>query len=172
VMRGTRVDFVVGAENAQREPIATARFDVAVETPDGRTVDVRPVRSGGAWGAIFRETTTPGDYRIKVTGHDPSGQIGTAEARFLVPEQDIELDRPAAEPTLMAQLADMTTDAGGAALAPEELPTLMHRLAAEPPKLEEEVIAKDTYWDTWPFFLTFVGLLGVEWFLRKRWGLV
>jgi hypothetical protein len=172
VMRGTRVDFAVGAEDAHHEPIPAARFDVAVETPDGRSVDVRPVRSGDAWGAIFRETATAGDYRIKVTAHGDDGPIGAAEARFLVPEQDIELDRPAAEPTLMAQLAEMTADAGGAALAPEELPTLMHRLAAEPPKLEEEVIAKDTYWDTWPFFLVFVGLLGVEWYLRKRWGLV
>lgn len=186
VMRGMRVDFGVGAEDAQHEPVPNARFDVSVQTPDGHTVDVRPVRgtfaagpsdgetSAGSptWGAIFRETATPGDYRIKVTGHDPSGEIGTAEARFLVPEQDIELDRPAAEPTLMAQLADMTAEAGGTALAPEELPALMHRLATEPPKLEEEIIAKDTYWDTWPFFLAFVGLLGVEWFLRKRWGLV
>jgi hypothetical protein len=172
VMRGTRVDFTVGAESAQHEPIPDARFDVSVQTPDGHAVDVRPVKSATDWGAIFRETAAPGDYRIRVTGHGPSGQIGTAEARFLVPEQDIELDRPAAEPTLMAQLAGMTAEAGGAALAPEELPTLMHRLATQPPKLEAEVVAKKTYWDTWPFFLAFVGLLGVEWFLRKRWGLV
>jgi uncharacterized membrane protein len=171
-LRGARVDFTVGAEDAQHQPIADARFDVSVQTPEGHTVDVRPVRSGDEWGAVFRETATPGDYRIKVTGHDKGGQIGTAEARFLVPEHDIELDRPAAEPTLMAQLSDMTADAGGAALAPEELPTLMHRLASQPPKLEEEVIANKTYWDTWPFFLVLVGLLGVEWYLRKRWGLV
>ena len=90
----------------------------------------------------------------------------------MVPNQDLELDRPAAEPTLMAQLADMTKPAGGAAMAAEELPDLLKRLAAKPPELKEEVIAKVTYWDTWPFFLSFVGLLGGEWYLRKRWGLV
>jgi hypothetical protein len=72
----------------------------------------------------------------------------------------------------MAQLAEMTAAAGGKALAPEELPTLLATLAAEPPKLHEEVVAKTTYWDTWPFFLVFVALLGTEWYLRKRWGLV
>ena len=87
-------------------------------------------------------------------------ELGTAEARFLVPNQDLELDRPAAEPTLMAQLAEMTKPAGGAALAAEELPDLLKRLADKPPELKEEVIAKVTYWDTWPFFLIFVGLLG------------
>jgi hypothetical protein len=107
-----------------------------------------------------------------VKAKDDGVELGKAEARFLVPMQDVELDRPAAEPTLMAQLAEMTKPAGGAALAAEELPDLLKRLAAKPPELKEEVIAKVTYWDTWPFFLIFVGLLGGEWYLRKRWGLV
>ena len=172
VIRGSRVDFTLGAENSQGEPIESARYNVQIETPDGRSVDVRPTGSGKAWSAVFRETGAAGDYRIRVLARDGEQELGTAEARFLVPQQDIELDRPAAEPGLMAQLAEMTAAAGGKALAPEELPTLLAELAAQPPKLEEEVIAKTTYWDTWPFFLLFVALLGVEWYLRKRWGLV
>jgi len=172
VLRGTRVDVTLGAEDTQGEPVASARFDVAITTPDAREVVVRPTKSGDEWAAIFRETTTPGDYRIQVTAIDGGQQFGVAEARFLVPDQDIELDRPAAEPSLMAQLAEMTAAAGGQSLAPEELPALVARLAAQPPKLEEEIIARVTYWDKWPFLLLFVGLLSVEWYLRKRWGLV
>jgi hypothetical protein len=172
VMRGTRVDFTLGAENSRGEPLVAARPTVAIVTPDGRTLEVRPTKSGDHWSAVFRDTDKPGDYRIKVTASDSAQAIGTAEARFLVPDQDMELDRPAAEPSLMAQLAEMTAPAGGKALAPEELPTLLASLAAEPPKLLEEVVAKTTYWDTWPFFLAFVALLGTEWYLRKRWGLV
>jgi hypothetical protein len=149
VMRGARVDFAVGAEDAQGAPISTANFDVAVQTPDGRAVAVRPTKTGEEWTASFRETTKPGDYRITVIAKDGNNELGKAEARFLVPNQDLELDRPAAEPTLMAQLAEMTK-----------------------PEVKEEIVAKVTYWDTWPFFLIFVGLLGTEWFLRKRWGLV
>jgi uncharacterized membrane protein len=171
-VRGTRVDFAVGAEDAQGAPIDAATFDVAVQTPDGRSVTVRPTKTGEEWLANFRDTVKAGDYRITVTGKDGDDALGTAEARFLVPEQDLELDRPAAEPSLMAQLADLTKPAGGAALAAEELPDLLKRLAETPPELKEEVVAKVTYWDTWPFFLMFVGLLSVEWFLRKRWGLV
>jgi uncharacterized membrane protein len=172
VMRGTRVDFSLGAEDTEHKPIASARFEVAVRTPDGRSIAVRPTKSGNNWAAIFRETDKPGDYRIDVTARDDSGELGTAEARFLVPEQDIELDRPAAEPGLLAQLAQMTAAAGGQALAAEELPDLLRRLAAQPPELKEEVVAKVTYWDTWPFFMLFIGLLVLEWYLRKRWGLV
>ena len=172
VVRGTRVDFVVGADNAQGEPIGSARFDVAVLTPDSRSVDARPTKNGTQSTSTFRETDKPGDYRIKVTARNGDKELGTAEARFLVPNQDLELDRPAAEPSLMAQLAEMTAAAGGKALAPEELPTLIKHFADAPPKLEEEIVAKVTYWDKWPFFLLFVALLGLEWYLRKRWGLV
>ena len=190
VARGTRVDFNIGAENAERAPVESAQFEVKIQTPDGKTIDVRPTRGAvspklpsgesenesrrdsSTWGATFRDTNAAGDYRIVVTARDGGNVLGTAEARFLVPQQDLELDRPAAEPTLMAQLADMTKSAGGAAMAAEELPGLLKRLAEKPPELKEEVVAKFTYWDTWPFFLLFVGLLGVEWYLRKRWGLV
>ena len=172
VVRGGKVEFNFGAENAQGEPIESAQFDVTVQTPDGRAEQVRPAKNGAEWAATFRQTTKPGDYRITVKAKNATEELGTAEARFLVPNQDLELDRPAAEPSLMAQLAETTKAAGGAALAPEELPELLKRLAEKPPELKQEVIAKVTYWDTWPFFLIFVGLIGTEWFLRKRWGLV
>jgi hypothetical protein len=171
-MRGSRVEFAMGAEDPQGEPIDTAQFDVAVHTPEGRAVAVPPAKSGDDFAAMFRETNKPGDYKITVTAKNGNETLGTAEARFLVPDQDLELDRPAAEPSVMAQLAEMTQPAGGAALAAEELPDLLKRLAEKPPELKEEVVAKVTYWDTWPFLLLFVGLLAVEWFLRKRWGLV
>ena len=65
VMRGARVDFTLGAENSRGEPVLAARPIVTIETPDGRTVDVRPTKSGDHWSAIFRETDKPGDYRIR-----------------------------------------------------------------------------------------------------------
>jgi hypothetical protein len=30
----------------------------------------------------------------------------------------------------------------------------------------------DTWWDAWLVLITLATLLGGEWFLRKRWGLV
>jgi hypothetical protein len=172
VARGTSIEFNVGADNPQGEPVASAQFDVSVQTPDGKTEPARTIKTGDGWSSTFRNTAKAGDYRIVVKAKDGGTELGTAEARFVVPDADMELDRPAAEPTLMAQLAEMTKPAGGAALAAEELPDLLKRLANKPPELKEEVTAKVTYWDTWPFFLAVVGLLCGEWYLRKRWGLV
>ena len=118
--RNGESNFTVGAETAQGEPDRMAQFDVTVQTPDGHAKPVRADEIRGRIGlATFRETTKPGDYRITVKAKDGGTELGTAEARFLVPNQDLELDRPAAEPSLMAQLAEMTKPAGGAAMAPK-----------------------------------------------------
>ena len=33
-----------------------------------------------------------------------------------------------------------------------------------------ETVVKHTPWDTWPFFLAFVGVVSAERYLRKKWG--
>jgi len=47
---------------------------------------------------------------------------------------------------------------------------LIQKLAEETEHLEVRQETKKTFWDTWTFFLTVVALLGVEWYVRKRWG--
>jgi hypothetical protein len=69
----------------------------------------------------------------------------------------------------MESLAAMT---GGQSLAPEQLSELIWRLIDETRHLDVQQETKKTFWDTWMFFLALVCLLGVEWYLRKRWGLV
>lgn len=172
VPRGTRIEFAVGAQMPEGQPQETTMFDVRIATPKGDSIQVVTTPNDDRHVARFNQTATPGDYTVTVTAKQGDKELGTATARFLVPDEDLELDRPAAEPALMAQLARMTTQAGGRALAPEELPQLLEELAEREPEVKQEVLKRVTYWDTWPFFLLFVGLLGIEWYLRKRWGLV
>ena len=143
-----------------------------VEKPDGTSETVRAARRGDESTGSFTETTQPGDYRIVVSARNSGESVGTATARFSVSDQDVELDQPAAEPMLLASLANLTAEAGGAGLAPEELPDLLERLKARAEEFEEEIVETVTLWDRWPTLLAFVGLLSTEWFLRKRWGLV
>lgn len=169
--RGSRVEFAFGATDEQREPL-DAEFDVQVQKPDGSQVAVRPTRRGTSLSGSFQEATEPGDYRVTVTATEDGQILGTAEARFTVPDRDMELDQPAAEPTLMASLANVTAEAGGAGLAPEELPDLLDQLKNRTEEFEEEISRKRTLWDNWPVLLAVVALLSGEWYLRKRWGMV
>jgi len=117
----------------------------------------------------IRDAKAAGDYAIEVTATHDGQPLGSSRARFLVFEQDLELDNPGADTATMQSLASLT---GGQSLAPEELPALIRRLAAETDELIVERETKRSLWDTWSTFLALVGLLSVEWFLRKRWGLV
>jgi len=170
--RGSRVEFALGARDDQSQPLADALFEVAVEQPDGTKIAVRPGRRGKNLVGSYSDTSQPGDYRVTVAATHGGQSLGTAEARFTVPDRDMELDQPAAEPTLLASLANLTAEAGGAGLAPEELPELLEQLKSRTKEFEEEISEHRTLWDTWPMLLAAVGLLGTEWWLRKRWGLV
>lgn len=170
--RGSRVDFELGAFDEEHNPLATAQFDIQVEQPDGKIIAIRSSQRSDKQVANFMKTALPGDYRITVAATNAGQLLGTAEARFTIPDRDMELDQPAAEPTLLAALANLTANAGGQGLAPEDLPDLLEQLKSRTAEFEEEIEQEQTLWDTWPTLILLVGLLGSEWYLRKRWGLV
>ncbi|QEG33355.1 hypothetical protein [Bythopirellula goksoeyrii] len=170
--RGSRIEFAVGAFDEKQESVAGAQFQVEIEKPDGSVATVQVTPRGKEYIGNFDETSIPGDYRLTVTATTGREELGSSEVRFTVPDRDMELDQPAAEPTFMASLANLTSDVGGAGLAPEELPDLLERLQDRFEEFEEEVSTQKSLWDSWPMLTALVGLLGTEWFLRKRWGLV
>lgn len=169
LMPQQRLEFTVGAQSANGEPVADVTGEAEIVLPDGSKQPAQLIRQEDVLSGNFRDTQAPGDYRVRVTARQHDKTLGTAEARFLVIQQDLELDNASADAALMANLATMT---GGERLAPEQLPDLIRRLAKATDNLLVEQETKKTFWDTWPFFLLLVALLGAEWFLRKHWGLV
>ena len=186
-----RVEFTVGASDPTGEPIKDAEFKAEIVLPDGARRPLTLVRQEDHMSGTFRETQTAGDYAIEA-GISIKGSgvfspkekpnlstpaektpdpfiLGSARARFLVFQQDLELDNASADSATMESLAAMT---GGQSLAPEQLPDLIKRLTEQTAALEIQQETKKTFWDTWPFFLMIVGLLSLDWYLRKSWGLV
>ncbi len=170
--RGSQIEFAVGALDKNREPVDGAQYQVEVTKPDGSKATVNVTRRGQEFVGSFDGSDQPGDYKIAASATAGQKMLGSAEARFIVPDRDMELDQPAAEPTFMASLANITADAGGAGLAPEELPDLLEKLKARAEEFEEEISTEKTLWDSWPMLLTLVGCLSGEWWLRKKWGMV
>jgi len=166
---GQRVEFAVGAQGPTGEPIANATYQAEITLPDGSKLPVALVRSDQGGIGSFRDTLPSGDYTIHATVTAEGKEVGTARARFLVLDQDLELDNPVADASMLENLAIMT---GGEALVAEELPRTLERLSHQTESLEVQIEVKRTFWDTWPFFLLLVAVLGTEWYLRKRWGLV
>ena len=104
-----------------------------------------------------------------MTATDSGGRpIGTDSARFLAFQDDRELENPAADLTLLKQIAELT---GGKAVPPEGL---VKYLKAMDKSVESEYITQKEVrvWDNWWFLLAFAALLTAEWWLRKKHGWV
>lgn len=169
VAPGMPLEFTVGANDPAGQPINDARYEIAVLHPDGTKTPLQARRQGERNLVTFLGAETAGDYTITVKGTRGAETIGAAQARFLVFEQDRELDNPAADRGAMESLAAIT---GGKAVPPEQLPALVAQIQKESQKLLIQTQKKTTPWDTWRFFLFFVFLLVLEWYLRKKWGMV
>ena len=134
-------------------------------------------RDGDEFVGKVDRLAAPGNWRIEVTATETNGpSLGSAAASFEVMDQDVELGNPAADPDQMRRLANLTRESGGRVVAPEQLTELLEDIQRNPPKLVEEVLTRwqlgDTAWDAWLVLGFLAALLSVEWFLRKRWGLV
>lgn len=166
---GDRVEFLAGANSPTGEPVTDAEFSAEITLPNGKPQAQRMTAQGAQQSGSFLEATAPGDYAVTITARRNGETLGTAKSRFLVFDQDLEMEYPAADPGTMGMLAQRT---GGESLAPEQLGALLAKLRALPQQLEVLRETKANLWDNWAFFAVLCGLLSTEWYLRKRWNLV
>ena len=175
VAPGRPVRLTFGARDDAGDPVTDATFAVEVTGPDGEIAALTPRAAAagtpGRFVAEAADTDVPGDYRVRVRATRDGNLLGPdATTRFLVDAVDLELDNPAADPGLLAEIAAAT---GGSVVPPEELPAFLTAWAADPPGGAERVVVSRTpLYDGWWLPVAFAALLGAEWWLRKRRGLV
>lgn len=167
---GSRVEFSAGAETADGEPVPDAVLHAEIIAPNGNRHRIALRRQAELHLGAYLNTQIPGDYTIVVEARQGETPLGSSRARFLVYEQDLELDNPAADPSLLASLSAIT--GVDRPLTPEQLPRLLAELQKQTEKLKVETQVRHTLYDNWLLLLAFVALLCTEWYLRKRWGLV
>jgi hypothetical protein len=165
-----RVPITFGARDAEGGPITDAEFKLDVLRPNGERKPVTVQRAGEEGFAEFSETDLPGDYWVTVLGTRGGDALALpAQARFIVDPRDLEMDNPAADPDLMAEIAAIT---GAVPLPAEQFAPFITGLVEQGISTEITRQSQINLWDNWPLLLAFVLLLGTEWFVRKRRGLV
>jgi uncharacterized membrane protein len=185
---GSRQAFTVGIRGKTGMDLPGGSYTVKVTAPDGTTHTAPINRERTLDRGIFWRTELPGEYKLEVTGKtidvDQQPVSGSASIRFLVYQDESELQRQSADHDFMGKLAA----AGGGPAQPShiaDLPEFLKKLKAA--SLPNQRIKLQHYPD-WrkksespryipPLFLPiwlsiFVAVLAIEWGLRRWWGMV
>ena len=168
----SRVEFRCGAVGADGLPILEGEFVAEITLPGKRIVPLPLTRQDDHFTGAFVETMASGDYTVRVRGRRGGEDLGAAQTRFLIYDQDFELDNPAADPGMLSSIASLTKEVGGKVIAPEQLESALREMAQTPAKYEIEIRDRIAFWSHSAVFWTLAVLLTLEWFFRKKWGLV
>ena len=147
------------------QPLGNRELDLLVLDMDGAVQHEQPLRSDAEGGASAELNVPhePGAYRLAV--RDPKADAIVAEQGFLVEAGGDELADPRPQPATMRRIAQVT---GGSA-----------HVASDPPRLDAldrtraralGSITSTPFASAW-FFASIVALFGLEWALRRSWGL-
>ncbi|HZU35514.1 MAG TPA: glutamine amidotransferase, partial [Gemmataceae bacterium] len=178
---GGKLPFVVGLRGPGGKELEDGRFEVSVLGPDKTEYAVPTAHERGEQRGIFWKTERPGEYRLQVKawpkGADPKKvPPEKADVRFIIYEDEAEMARRAADHEFLERLAEAGL---GQFHKAEDFPRFVQDLRRLPLTQSPQ---KVTLWPDWhrkglPGFLVmlyvlFTGALCLEWFLRRRWGLV
>jgi len=149
------------------EPVVQPRFDVIVSGLDGvssrESVSLRPVRAHRGLYEGYFTPPAPGRYRVE-SNEDDRRISNSTEFQVAVVKQ--ELSDPNVRIENLKRIADLT---GGACLNMREFPKLASLVSDEP--VTTTVRSERPLWDNgWVAFLL-IGLVGLEWILRRRYDL-
>jgi hypothetical protein len=178
----------MGVRDKRGDDIANATLQYQIVAPnekEDKSKAVRADRDGrGQHRAIF-ESRKPGEYQVVVWGQgkDPDGvEISDrAAARFVVyPEVSDELLRPAANPDFLSNLENTTNGTNvDFRRRADDLPAFLEDMKAHPlrpagvkPKYYPDWRRNANKWFLPTVLLLFVSIIGMEWGLRRLWGMV
>ena len=170
---GEKIEVSAIARDAKGTTIPNVKYETKVER-DGPDPSPEPVdlydQGEEARGTIYaaEKISQPGNYVVTTIARRDGQELGRDKARFLVYEDDRELENPSADLKLAREIAEIT---GGELVPPERLGSYLKGIDRS---VFTEHVSQAEYkvWDNWPFLLIFTALLTIEWWLRKRHGWV
>lgn len=167
---GQRVEMTVTARDAKGSALTGVSYEIKVEREglNPTSEPVEPYTQGEEAHGAYAASGQPGTYKATVIARRDGQELGRDSSRFLVYQDDRELENPSADLALARQIAEIT---GGEAIAHESLSKYLKGID-QSAYTEYLSPTEHRIWDNWPFLLIFATLLTLEWWLRKRHGWV
>jgi uncharacterized membrane protein len=165
---GDVVRLDVQARTPEYKPVVDATVGLRTTDPAGRSAELDAALADGASGRYAGEFRPDqrGVYRVEAVVRAGGTELGRATDWVLVGGADFELTDPRLNEAVLDRVASAT---GGRYLAPDDLEDLPQLLRSRAPS-QAPPITRDLWHTSWLFGLL-IGLLAVEWTLRRQWGL-
>jgi len=115
-----------------------------------------------------------GDYRVLVEAKMGNEVLGSSKTAFVVESMDVEMIEPLANLEPLKYLANRTAAIGGEYVPVVQFGQLLQRIEKETPLSETVRTSRNSIVDAnpWSWLAVFVTLVGTEWLLRRKYGLV
>jgi uncharacterized membrane protein len=170
---GEKLEVAATARDAKGAAIPNVRYETKVEREgtDSVSESVDLFDQGEeARGSVYatEKLGAPGNYTVTTIARRDGNEIGRDKSRFIVYQDDREMENPSADLKLAREIAEIT---GGESVTPERLAGYLKGIDRS---VYTEYMSPTRYeiWDNWPFLLIFTALITLEWWLRKRHGWV
>jgi hypothetical protein len=168
---GEPVDFLAQVLDPQLAPLDDAEVRVDIRRVDSNSAEAtlllqkrtgKPGEYGGAVPGLGA-----GEYEATAVATRGGREVGRAKVRFTVDAYSAEFADTRQDIDFLRELTERT---GGIVLPPERVAELASAL----PRAEKRLVQRSEVevWNTTPLFVCFVLALGIEWLLRKRYGLL
>jgi uncharacterized membrane protein len=165
---GLSVPVHVSVRDEEFSPVGDADVQIAMRGPDGAVHELPATRDPAAAGELSASwrAGAPGIYRVTAEARRGSKTLGDGEAYVLVGGTDPEAIDPRLNEPLLRRLAERS---GGAYVRAADADRVGDLLRAGRAQLRP-LAYRDLWNNAWSLALI-VGLLTIEWVLRRQWGL-
>ncbi|MDE3057226.1 MAG: hypothetical protein KGJ59_04645 [Bacteroidota bacterium] len=170
--QGEPIDFLGQVYNESYQPIENADIRVTVKsrTTQGQYETAMHSLGGGRYEGEL-DMLPEGEYSYSATAFGNGTAIGKDEGRFSVGEQSLEFSDTKMNKSLLQQMASVS---GGAYADVSQFDQLVRKMQSRP-SMKPEAQTTSSEFELWnkPWLLSLIVLLfGIEWFVRKRSGML
>jgi hypothetical protein len=127
----------------------------------------KPSAAAVRWEAAIT-LTEPGAYRVEAIDQNGERTAGPSLPLTVLPPPS-ETEQLSADPDFLAEFAEI---AGGRIITPEDFPEIVSELSTPKASVDREKAVWEPLWDRWFWFSIVLFIGGLEWFTRRRSGLL
>jgi hypothetical protein len=167
---GEQVEFNAQVYDQSFNPVTDAEIKVGIKSGDRNyEINLNSIGSGLYEGTF--PSNQPGDYTYTGVGYKNNIRLGSDNGRFNIGETDIEMVNPTMNSEYLSLISNQTSGKFFYNSNYSELYSILKQIAVRSSKNKIEVSNINLWSNEW-LLIAAILVFALEWFFRKRWGML